>query len=285
MVFVDTADAVPPFCFVPRGEVMDKKTVLNQTHRDMGARMVPFGGWDMPVNYGSQIDEHHAVRRDAGMFDVCHMTVVDLRGAQVRDAVLWSGYLHEAADLIDPETEVLFGGHHWPRWGYADIAETMGLTTGPFPSDPAQVPKVVLCPACDITAEDGHDIFPHYLPDDRIVFSSTRQRQAKAPVKSLSGGNIQKAVVARELSREPRVLIAAQPTRGVDISATEYIHRLLVEQPTEGTATLLISEDLDEIFNLSDRIVVLYEGRIMGDVRCEDAGREQVGLWMSGVQH
>jgi aminomethyltransferase len=63
---------------------MDKTTVLNATHREMGARMVPFGGWDMPVNYGSQIEEHHAVRRDAGMFDVCHMTVVDLRGAGVR---------------------------------------------------------------------------------------------------------------------------------------------------------------------------------------------------------
>ena len=64
---------------------MDKKTILNETHREMGARMVPFGGWDMPVHYGSQIDEHHAVRRDAGMFDVSHMTVVDLRGDQVRD--------------------------------------------------------------------------------------------------------------------------------------------------------------------------------------------------------
>jgi len=63
----------------------EKKTILNAVHREMGARMVPFGGWDMPVNYGSQIDEHHAVRRDAGMFDVCHMTVVDLRGARVRE--------------------------------------------------------------------------------------------------------------------------------------------------------------------------------------------------------
>jgi aminomethyltransferase len=63
----------------------DKKTVLNAVHREMGARMVPFGGWDMPVHYGSQIDEHHAVRRDAGMFDVCHMTVVDLHGERVRD--------------------------------------------------------------------------------------------------------------------------------------------------------------------------------------------------------
>ena len=64
---------------------MTQKTVLNETHRALGARMVDFGGWDMPINYGSQIEEHHAVRRDAGMFDVSHMTVVDLRGARVRD--------------------------------------------------------------------------------------------------------------------------------------------------------------------------------------------------------
>ena len=64
---------------------MEQKTILNQTHRDMGARMVPFGGWDMPVHYGSQIEEHHAVRQDAGMFDVCHMTSVDIKGAQATD--------------------------------------------------------------------------------------------------------------------------------------------------------------------------------------------------------
>ena len=68
---------------------VDKKTILNQTHRDMGARMVPFGGWDMPVHYGSQIEEHHAVRRDAGMFDVCHMTVVDLRNPEVKPFLSW----------------------------------------------------------------------------------------------------------------------------------------------------------------------------------------------------
>ncbi|MDY0021589.1 glycine cleavage system aminomethyltransferase GcvT [Arenimonas caeni] len=63
---------------------MSKKTILNETHRALGAKMVDFGGWDMPINYGSQIEEHHAVRRDAGMFDVSHMTVLDLRGDQVR---------------------------------------------------------------------------------------------------------------------------------------------------------------------------------------------------------
>ncbi|MCW5579207.1 MAG: glycine cleavage system aminomethyltransferase GcvT, partial [Dokdonella sp.] len=64
---------------------MTRKTVLNDTHRALGARMVDFGGWDMPLNYGSQIDEHHAVRRDAGMFDVSHMTVVDLHGPRTRE--------------------------------------------------------------------------------------------------------------------------------------------------------------------------------------------------------
>ena len=61
-----------------------QKTVLNQIHRNLGARMVPFGGWEMPIHYGSQIEEHHAVRRDAGMFDVCHMTVVDVRGREAK---------------------------------------------------------------------------------------------------------------------------------------------------------------------------------------------------------
>jgi aminomethyltransferase len=69
----------------PMDAVMTQQTVLNSTHRALGARMVDFGGWDMPINYGSQIDEHHQVRRDAGMFDVSHMTVVDLRGARVRE--------------------------------------------------------------------------------------------------------------------------------------------------------------------------------------------------------
>ena len=64
---------------------MTKKTALNAVHRAAGAKMVDFGGWDMPLNYGSQIEEHHAVRRDAGMFDVSHMTVVDLRGSRTRE--------------------------------------------------------------------------------------------------------------------------------------------------------------------------------------------------------
>jgi len=106
----------------------------------------------------------------------------------------------------------------------------------------------------------------------------------ETPVKSLSGGNIQKLILARELSRKPRVVIAAQPTRGLDIAATEYVHFRLLDQRKEGTATLLISEDLDEIMALSDRIAVIYEGRIMGVVPTSQATPKELGLLMAGIK-
>lgn len=105
---------------------------------------------------------------------------------------------------------------------------------------------------------------------------------AETPVKNLSGGNVQKLILARELSRKPELLIAAQPTRGVDISATEYIRQVLMQQRSEGVGILLISEDLDEIMALSDRIVVLYEGQIMGELPREEADVETLGLMMAG---
>lgn len=105
----------------------------------------------------------------------------------------------------------------------------------------------------------------------------------ETPVKNLSGGNIQKLVLAREIFRNPRTLIAAQPTRGLDIGATEYVHSRLLEQREEGAATLLISEDLDEILALSDRIAVLFEGKIMGVIDREEATAESLGLLMAGV--
>ena len=105
----------------------------------------------------------------------------------------------------------------------------------------------------------------------------------ETPVKSLSGGNIQKLILARELAREPGVVVAAQPTRGVDIGATEYIHQRLLDQRNRGAATVLISEDLDEVLALADRIAVLYEGRIMGIVERDKTNAEELGLMMAGV--
>ncbi|MEM6530771.1 MAG: heme ABC transporter ATP-binding protein, partial [Chloroflexota bacterium] len=105
----------------------------------------------------------------------------------------------------------------------------------------------------------------------------------ETPIKNLSGGNIQKLVLARELAQNPRVLIAAQPTRGVDIGATEYIHNRLLEERENGTAVLLISEDLDEIRALSDRILVMFEGEVVGIVNNADVTVEEIGLMMTGT--
>jgi general nucleoside transport system ATP-binding protein len=99
---------------------------------------------------------------------------------------------------------------------------------------------------------------------------------------SLSGGNQQKVVVAREVSRDPSVLIAAQPTRGLDVGAIEFVHRRLVEQRDAGKAVLLVSLELDEVLSLSDRILVLYEGRIVAEFP-PDVSEEEVGIAMLGA--
>jgi general nucleoside transport system ATP-binding protein len=109
-----------------------------------------------------------------------------------------------------------------------------------------------------------------------------RTPSEETPAHALSGGNQQKAVVARELSAEPRLLLASQPTRGVDIGATEFIHRQLMQARTEGRAVLLVSADLDELLSLSDRIGVMYKGRIIREFTHETAAREAVGLAMTG---
>jgi len=101
--------------------------------------------------------------------------------------------------------------------------------------------------------------------------------------RTLSGGNLQKVLLARVLANQPDVLIAPQPTRGLDVSATEYVHNQLLEQRRRGAAVLLISEDLDEIMALSDRIAVMYEGEIVGVLPAQDADIERLGLMMSGV--
>jgi len=101
-------------------------------------------------------------------------------------------------------------------------------------------------------------------------------------VSTLSGGNIQKMILARELSTDPRVILAAQPTRGVDVGAAEYIHQRLIERRDAGAAIVVISEDLDEVMGLADRILVLYEAKVAGIVDAAVADRTQIGLLMAG---
>ncbi len=109
-----------------------------------------------------------------------------------------------------------------------------------------------------------------------------RARDETVLVSNLSGGNQQKVVVAREMSRDPKLLIAAQPTRGVDVGAIEFIHGNIVAMRDRNVAVLLVSTELDEVMQLSDRILVLFRGRIIGEVSSDEASLETVGLWMAG---
>jgi simple sugar transport system ATP-binding protein len=116
---------------------------------------------------------------------------------------------------------------------------------------------------------------------DQVKQFDIRTESIGSPASSLSGGNQQKVVVARELSRSVGLLIASQPTRGVDVGSIEFVHRRIVEVRNQGSAVLLVSTELDEIAALADRIAVMYEGEIVA-MRSADVSREELGLLMAG---
>ena len=105
---------------------------------------------------------------------------------------------------------------------------------------------------------------------------------SRTPTRSMSGGNQQKVIVAREIDRKPKLLVAVQPTRGLDVGAIEYIHKQLVYERVSGAAVLLVSLELDEVMNVSDRILVIYEGEIVADVKPDEVSMQELGLYMSG---
>lgn len=112
-------------------------------------------------------------------------------------------------------------------------------------------------------------------------------RSGQGPItiaRSMSGGNQQKAIVAREISKDPELLIAVQPTRGLDVGAIEYIHKQLVEQRDAGKGVLLVSLELDEVMNVSDRILVMYEGEIVGEFDPKEVTVQELGLYMAGAR-
>ena len=100
----------------------------------------------------------------------------------------------------------------------------------------------------------------------------------------MSGGNQQKAIVAREIDKEPELLVAVQPTRGLDVGAIEYIHKQLVAVRDAGRAVLLVSLELDEVMSVSDRILVMYEGVIVGELDPKKTTVEELGLYMAGAK-
>ena len=112
-------------------------------------------------------------------------------------------------------------------------------------------------------------------------------RSGQGPItisRAMSGGNQQKAIIAREIDKNPEFLIAVQPTRGLDVGAIEYIHKHLVEQRDAGKGVLLVSLEVDEVMNVSDRILVMFEGEIVGEFDPKTVTVEELGLYMAGAK-
>jgi simple sugar transport system ATP-binding protein len=134
-------------------------------------------------------------------------------------------------------------------------------------------------PASVLNAREIMEFSQEAIKDFEIATMGPEQK-----VHQLSGGNLQKVILAREVTHPVKAIVASSPTRGLDINATYYVYGRFLELLKAGTGILMISEDLDEIFNLSDRIAVIYNGRIMGVFGVDEVDKEKVGLLMAGIE-
>ncbi len=173
----------------------------------------------------------------------------------------------------------------------ADPARLMAAGVGRIPEDRHASVVNGMTVAQNMALEHLENFVNNGMLDHRHIRQHAEklieQYQIKASpgdkIRTLSGGNMQKVILARVFERDPKVIVVSQPTRGLDVGATEYVRGKLLEQRGRGAAILLISEDLDEILELSDRIAVIYEGEIMGILPASQADTERLGLLMSGV--
>ncbi len=177
---------------------------------------------------------------------------------------------------------------------HLSLKNKLNLGFGYIPEDRASDGLISSFSVCENMILNTHHSSPYargLFLDRREVVAETNRLIQEFDIKTegphekagrLSGGNLQKLVLAREVSRDPRVLIASQPTRGLDVGATEYVRKRLLECREHGRAILLISADLDEVMSMSDRIMVLYEGEITGMVNANEVEAEELGLMMAG---
>ncbi len=177
----------------------------------------------------------------------------------------------------------------------ASPREITELGTGHIPEDRQRDGLVLPFPITDNMVLNTYYLEPFahgVVIDEKKVLETTVQKIQEfdirtpgplVPVGSLSGGNQQKVIVARELSRPIRLLVAAQPTRGLDVGSIEYIHSQILQRRDNGVAVLLVSTELDEILQLSDRIAVMYRGKIVAVVPAQEATKEYLGLLMAGI--
>ena len=196
-----------------------------------------------------------------------------------------TGLLQPAAGTVE------VGGRAAPH--HATAREMLDLGVGHIPEDRQRrglvlefsiAENIALHDYCTEPASKVGWLYPNRLiarAAQLIKDFDVRGGGPKTPAGALSGGNQQKVVVAREVARNPKVLIAAQPTRGLDVGAIEYVHRRLVAERDEGRAVLLVSLELEEVLSLADRILVMFEGEIVGEYG-PDVSEEELGIAMTG---
>ncbi|MGH3003335.1 MAG: ABC transporter ATP-binding protein [Gaiellaceae bacterium] len=247
------------------------------------------GGVVLEVRDLSVRDERDLEQVRGVSFDVRAGEIVALAGVEGNG----QSELIEALTGLRPiaSGSVLVGGRETPH--HATVREMLDAGIGHIPEDRQRRGLVLEFTLAENVALHDYDKAPDsrfgWLFPQRLVERAGRlirefDVRGGGPLslaRTLSGGNQQKLVVAREVARDPKVLIAAQPTRGLDVGAIEYVHRRLVAERDEGRAILLVSLELDEVLALADRILVLYEGRIVGEHEA-GAGEEEIGLEMLG---
>lgn len=272
--------------------------------RDDGSVVLPEGDGaagapDAPDGVAPNADREALV-------EVRHLTLADQRGVRYLDDASFELHPGElvgvAAVAGNGQSELvsILSGMTRPSSGEVRLAgrrvddlppaELTKLGVGRIPEDRLQAVVADLTVRENLTLEHlgaftraGHlDTRAMAAEADRLIGEYQVKAKPADRVGTLSGGNIQKLILARTLSREPRFVIAAQPTRGLDVGATGYVHERLLEQRERGAAVLLVSEDLDEVLRLSDRVLVMYGGRIVADLPAAAAERGAVGLLMAG---
>jgi simple sugar transport system ATP-binding protein len=253
----------------------------------------------VPIEAGEQVlrvedlvvaDDRNQVAVDAVSFDLRAGEIFGLAGVQGNGQTELVEALTGLRDVIGGTIRMLDTDvtHATPR----QITE---LGTAHVPEDRQRDGLVLPYPVADNLVLCNYYLppFSHGIVMRYEEIGSTAKRlidefdirtpSAQTPAGSLSGGNQQKVIVAREFSRPIKLLIASQPTRGLDVGSIEYIHHRIVEKRDAGCGVLLVSSELDEIMELSDRIGVMYRGKIVAVLSAEEATKEYVGLLMAGV--
>lgn len=287
-----------------RGRVVGETTPREATERSLAEMMV-----GRSVMLEVEKGEAHPA---APVLTLDHVTVLDDRGQQVVNEVSLEVHAGEIlgiagvqgngqTELVEAITglrpvrsgRVLINGRNVTNASPRRISET-GCAHVP---EDRQEDGLVLT----YSVADNLVLNTYYMPpfahgivrDDRAILDHASRLIARYDVRTpspltlvsaLSGGNKQKVIIARELSREGRLLIAAQPTRGIDVGSIEFIHQQIVAERDRGAAVLLVSAELDEIMALSDRIAVMYHGKIVATLPAASATREELGLLMAGAQ-